>query len=251
MGNVVPRSAGPERIFEDFETARKRGAARPAVASIVAARLDPIASGVATSLADIEGARKKAEDLEVALMACDGASDLEIGAVLDEAWNAMGRVVSSVEYTMVAGSGKSQWTDGDPRKQHISMTILAGRLRQSDAPALQAGKKSWAKRIEAKAAPQEQAAKALEQAEVQLTVVEGMARAVADLAQVSLVRLKRDLKNAGLTEAQIHEIIPDYVPKARAPRTPPVHVAPDTASAEAAAAGGTAAAGPTTNNVKP
>ncbi len=34
-------------------------------------------------------------------------------------------------------------------------------------------------------------------------------RALADALQVALTRLKRDLKNGGMTEAQIHEIIPD------------------------------------------
>lgn len=44
-------------------------------------------------------------------------------------------------------------------------------------------------------------------------------RTLANAAQVELTRLKRDLKNAGLTEAQVHEIIPD-TPAASNP-TPP------------------------------
>jgi hypothetical protein len=39
-------------------------------------------------------------------------------------------------------------------------------------------------------------------------------RTLADPLQVALVRLKRDLKNQGMTEAQIHEIIPDVPPGA-------------------------------------
>ena len=44
-----------------------------------------------------------------------------------------------------------------------------------------------------------------------------IARTIADIAQVGLVRFKRDLQNVGLTETQIHEIMPDYVPKSKTP----------------------------------
>ncbi len=37
-------------------------------------------------------------------------------------------------------------------------------------------------------------------------------RTLADALQVALVRLKRDLKNQGMAEAQVHEIIPDVPP---------------------------------------
>jgi hypothetical protein len=49
----------------------------------------------------------------------------------------------------------------------------------------------------------------------QLTVSKGIARGVADLAQVGLARLERDLTNLGLSDAQIHRIIPAYVAKPR------------------------------------
>ncbi len=121
------------------------------------------------------------------------------------------------------------------------MATLAARIRQTTAPALQAKKEGWAQRIEAKAAPQEQAAAALKAAEAQLTVAKGILRAVADVVQVALVRLKRDLKNIGLTETQIHDIIPDYVstprktgndkPATGKPATPPAPATPAPAPA--------------------
>ena len=48
-------------------------------------------------------------------------------------------------------------------------------------------------------------------------------RTLADSAQVGLTRLKRDLKNLGMTEAQVHEIIPDdqSAPSATAPAPQP------------------------------
>ncbi|MGB8294999.1 MAG: hypothetical protein WCG85_06195 [Polyangia bacterium] len=52
-------------------------------------------------------------------------------------------------------------------------------------------------------------------------------RTLADSAQVGLTRLKRDLKNLGMTEAQVHEIIPDdqSAPSATAPAPQPAPVA--------------------------
>jgi hypothetical protein len=46
-------------------------------------------------------------------------------------------------------------------------------------------------------------------------------RTLADGVQVGLVRLKRDLKNLGMTEAQVHEIIPDVPASGRSSDTPP------------------------------
>ncbi|APR77464.1 Hypothetical protein A7982_02811 [Minicystis rosea] len=218
MGKVIPRSASPERIFGDFETSLKNGRRREGeIAKATDARLGPLQSAVDKAVDDVASDTKTVDELEETLLAADGVSDLEIGAVLDEAWNALGRPASSVEYGLVAGRGKLQWADGDPREQATLMTILAARFRQSTAFALQAGKEGWAKRIEAKAAPQEAIAAKLKAAEAKRIASTGIARTIADLTQVALVRFKRDLQNLGLTEAQIHEIIPDYEPKPKAP----------------------------------
>ena len=214
MGKVIPRSASPERIFADVDDSLKRGRLKGGeIEKTVEARLGPLEAGVAKAANDVEADKAAVDELDELLLSLDDGSDLEVGAVLDEAWNALGRPASSVEYTLIAGRGKAQWTDGDPRKQPMLMAILASRMRQSTAFSLQNGKEGWAQRIEAKATPQQQIATKLEAADAKLGVSVGVARGVADIAQVALVRLKRDLQNLGLTEAQIHEVIPDYEPK--------------------------------------
>jgi hypothetical protein len=236
MGKVIPRSASPERIFKDFNHANKEAHLKGGEpAKLADVRLVPLAAAVATATADVANGTKAVEDSDDVLMVFDGVSDLEIGASLDEAWNALGRPASSIEYTLIAGRGKSQWTDGDPRLQPILMTILAARFRQSTAAVLQAGKEGWAQRVEAKAADQLAAATKLQAAEATLMGATGIARGVADLAQVALARFKRDLNNAGLTETQIHDIIPSYEPK---PQTPPAAATPATPPAGAPTPGG-------------
>jgi hypothetical protein len=70
-------------------------------------------------------------------------------------------------------------------------------------------KEAWAKRIEDKAAAQAEAARPSEVSHAQVTTLAMQRRSLADAVQIALTRFKRDLKNLGMTEAQIHEIIPD------------------------------------------
>jgi hypothetical protein len=218
MAKVIPRSAGADRIFEDFETTLANGALseQAEVRAAVTARLGPLAPGVAAAKADVAAHTLAAETQEDVLLAYDGGSDVAIGSAFDQIWNALGRPASSVDFTLIVGQGKSQWTDGDPREQGILMTILVSRIRTTTAAALQNGKDAWAQAIEDRAAVQTKLANSLKAAEAQLTVSKGIARGVADLAQVALARLKRDLTNLGLSDAQIHRIIPAYVAKPRA-----------------------------------
>ena len=141
MGSVVPRSAGTERIFEDFGEARDNGRRRAvAVKDTVETRLGPIEVGVNAAKAEHEADKAALEEADKALLVIDSASDLEVGAVIDEMWNALGRPASSIEHTLIVGRGKAQWTDGKPAEQPTLMTILASGIRRTTAPALQAGR---------------------------------------------------------------------------------------------------------------
>lgn len=217
MSKVIPRSAGADRIFEDFEATLANAALseQAEVRAAVTARLGPLAPGVAAAKADVAAHSQAAEAQEDVLLAYDAVRDLGIGSAFDQIWNTLGRPASSVDFTLIAGQGKSQWTDGDPREQGILMTILAARIRKTTAAALQADKDTWAQAIEDRATVQTKLSNSLKAAEAQLTVSKGIARGVADLAQVGLARLKRDLTNLGLSDAQIHRIIPAYVAKPR------------------------------------
>jgi uncharacterized protein YfdQ (DUF2303 family) len=121
----------------------------------------------------------------------------------------MGRPGQSAEYDMIVGAGTKAWTDGDPTKQPHLMAVLASNIRTSKHPKLADRKEEWAKRIEEKAAAQSEAIKPTDAAYAQVTVLGMQRRALADSIQIGLTRLKRDLKNNGMTEAQVHEIIPD------------------------------------------
>jgi uncharacterized protein YjiS (DUF1127 family) len=89
------------------------------------------------------------------------------------------------------------------------MGVLAGNIRNTKHPKLAARKEEWAGRIEKKATAQTEAATMADPIHARLTGLTMQRRSVADLAQLALTRFKRDLKNLGMSEAQIHEIIPD------------------------------------------
>ena len=125
----------------------------------------------------------------------------------------MGRPRQSIDYDLIVNGGMSGWTDGDPAKQAAMMSVLAQNIRGSDHPKLAGKKEDWAKRIEAKAAAQAEAAKPAEASYARVTFLTLQRRTLADALQVALVRFKRDMKNQGMTEAQVHEIIPDVPPR--------------------------------------
>jgi hypothetical protein len=108
------------------------------------------------------------------------------------------------------------------------MNALAKNTRATQAAKLQAGKAAWAAGIEAKATAQQAAGDETEDADAAVIALRAQLRGLANLAQVALSRLKRDYKNAGLSETQLHEVIPAYEPTPRArlaqppqPPTPP------------------------------
>jgi hypothetical protein len=180
-------------------------ARRSDILALAQQRITPIVTALGDSEQQLVQARADDDAKHAALLARDAESDLEVGAVCDEIWNAMGRPSQSVDYNLVVGGGKNAWTAGDPAKQPALMAVLARNIRNSNHPKLAAKKEEWAKRIEVKAAAQAEAARPTESSYAQVMALTMQRRTLADTLQVGLVRFKRDLKNLGMTEAQVHE----------------------------------------------
>jgi hypothetical protein len=220
MGQVITRKAGTDRILAVFAKTFTQASARGGdVQSIAVARLGGLQADVAEVEQQYNDARDVDEKANVALMARDAESDLEIGAVIDEIWNCMGRPAQSVDYELIVGGGRNDWTEGNPSRQPHLMNVLSANIRHTNHPKLQAKKEDWALRIDAKATAQAEAAKSADASEILVTTLSMRRRTLAFAAQVALTRLKRDFKNAGMTEAQVHEIIPDVPTSARAGTT--------------------------------
>jgi hypothetical protein len=222
MGAVIARSASVDRIREAAQKALTTSLARGSeVLALAQLRITPIITALGDNEQQLNQARADDDAKHAALLARDEESDLEIGSVCDEMWNAMGRPKQSIDYDLIVNGGKNVWTDGDPVKQPFLMAVLAKNIRNSNHPKLAAKKEEWAQRIEVKAAAQAEAAKPTEASYARVTGLTMQRRTLADALQVGLVRFKRDLKNLGMTEAQVHEIIPDVPASGRSSDTPP------------------------------
>lgn len=223
MGSVIARNAAASRIADDVSKTLTRAAARGGeVQKLTQARFSELYPALTAIEQQYAQACTANDLLHVTLMARDNESDLTIGAVCDEVWNTLGRASVSVEYNLIFGSGKKAWTDGDPVQQPHLMNVLAANIRQSVNAKLVVKKEDWALRIEQKAEAQAKAAEPIAAADAEVTTRKMQRRTLANAAQVALVRLKRDFKNIGMTEAQIHEIIPDSPARSSAARTKPV-----------------------------
>lgn len=213
MGSMIARNASKKRIRDvagkTLVAARAHGGEAQSLAE---GRLVQLLDTFDSLGQQLDQASATDNNLHATLMARDGESDLEIRAVSSEIWNALGRPAQSVDYDLIVGEGTKAWTEGDPTKQPQLMAVFAGNIRASKHPKLVERKEGWAKRIESCAAAQTEAAKPTDAAHAQVTVLAMQRRALADALQVALTRFKRDLKNGGMTEAQIHEIIPDVAP---------------------------------------
>lgn len=231
MGGVIPRSAGSARIKDaaakTLTNARARGGE---VRSVTEARLGEAVAALESNEQQLIEARSKQDAAHATLLARDEESDLEIAMIGDEVWNVMGRPAQSIDYDLIFAGGKRTWTEGDPAKQAHLMGILASNLRTTTHPKLVGRKEDWAVRIEKRAAAQAEAAAAASPLYARVTALSMQRRTLADLAQVAMTRLKRELKNMGMTEAQVHEIIPDMAPTNGA--TAPPAPAPEPASVQ-------------------
>lgn len=90
------------------------------------------------------------------------------------------------------------------------MQVLSSRIRTAHAPQMTTEQRDeWVARVDAVRVPLAAAVDAHRPLDAALTVATAARRAAARYGHSKLTAFKRDLKNLGQTEAQIHAIIPD------------------------------------------
>ncbi|MEO5731213.1 MAG: hypothetical protein ABI134_05260, partial [Byssovorax sp.] len=211
MGEMIGSTADVTRVEEHIRSAFEKATARGGeVAAAAASRLGPAMAALDGAAPLQTSARKTASAAWVLVLAEDTKSDTGIGAVRDAMWNALGRPRQSPHMDEVFPGGVSTYTSGDPRGQPLLMQVLQARILSASAPQwTQSARQGWAAEIEALRVPYAAAVEAHRPAEATETVAEAGYRAAVRSGHTRLVSFKRDLKSLGLTETQIHEIIPD------------------------------------------
>ena len=172
----------------------------------------------------MKSARKTAGSAWVLVLAEDAKSDTGIGGVRDAMWNALERPRQSPHMDEVYPGGVGTYMSGDPRGQPLLMQVLRARILSASSPKWTEGaRQGWASEIESLRVPYSSAVEAHRPAEAMETVADAGYRAAVRAGHGRLVSFKRDLKSLGLTETQIHELIPDdgagkSATKAKAPK---------------------------------
>lgn len=211
MGSVIKPSASLDRIEEDVRTAEQRARERPGpIADAAAARLAPAITVMDSANAILSGAQTAEAAGWTVVSARDGEADIVLGSTRDGMWNALGRVRNHPAMNHTFPGGVGTYTAGDPKGQPVLMQVLQTRIPTAEAPQWTAEmRQGWVADVEAARTPLAAAVDAYRPLDAALTVAEAGRRAAVRSAHSKLVAFKRDLKNLGLTETQIHEIIPD------------------------------------------
>ena len=140
----------------------------------------------------------------------DEESDGLLGRVSDDIWNDIGRPASDPTFSLLFPDGIGFYTDGPDDEQPIKMELLAELLEANLHPKLDGKKaKSLGKQIRDSAKALRTAVEQVQTPRAQVAMLSRARSAIARSLQISLVNLKRHYKATGISDAQIHSIIPD------------------------------------------
>jgi len=216
MGEVIRITAGGEKIGECGRKTLRVGLALGGdVAAAVQVRLAaPIAALDAASAAQTVAA-DAAAGASAAIMAQHAKCDDLIFMIHDTMWNLVGRTRNGPEMDQAFPGGVTIYTDCTPHQQAMLIQVLKSRIIAVPcARWSEEARKDWVAQLEARRTEYEATLTAYRPLEATSMVAEAAHKTAVRSVHIGLRALKRDLKTAGYTESQIHEIIPDASPPA-------------------------------------
>lgn len=211
MGDVIRNSAAREDIFKDGRTALTNARAR---GSNIQERAE-IGLGPAITLVEVTEQEFAAGSAELAtLKAARDAENDRADAILDrtydDTWNDIGRPANDRFLALMYPGGAGYYTDGDVAGQPTRMKLLAKLYEKSIHPKLTpAQSQAYAQRILQAAADLKADIDAMAEPAANVMLLDRTLTAMARVVQFELANLKRMYKIDGLSEAEIHTIIPD------------------------------------------
>lgn len=221
MGNVVRKDAARADIFDDVRSTLTNAQTRVgAVNQLADERLGPIVTLVDGVEAQLTALRKLTAPLLATIVTKNEEADRLLGKVYDHIWNKVGRPASDPALAVLFPGGIAYYAEGDTEGQPDRMEVLIELLNAGLHPKLSKDDAATAAAEVAVAA--EALRTAVETARkplAKLGVLERIHTSIARVAQLELSNLKRLYKANGLTEAEVHAIIPDR-PAAKPTPTP-------------------------------
>lgn len=223
MGDVIRKDANPADIFEDVKTTYIRAKARK---GIWEARAEEKLGSVVNLINLIEKQTTEAQDIYApygaSIEAVDDRADDFLEGIADEVLNLIGRPDNDAIFAVLFPQQKAvYYTKGDHWEQPARMELLARLLELGLHPRLDPTRaQEIASQVRTMAAEYQSVLDDAREHYTRLTLLLKTRTALAQVAQISLVNLKRNYKAEGFSEAEIHSVIPDR-PRPRKPSTPP------------------------------
>lgn len=215
MGEVITKKAARERIFEDMETTRTKAAAKVAagegdVWKAAAVRLEPTLALVALVKAKLKAASGELAPLLAAANVQNDSADDLLNGTADQVWNEIGRPQVDPIYEVFFPEGTRLYTDATLAEQPTMMLILAELLEANLHPKLSAASASEkAAKVRASSEALAAAVTATLGPSLRVTLYEKVLGALGTAGQVALSKLKKAWKAEGMSEADVHSVIPD------------------------------------------
>jgi hypothetical protein len=213
MGEVIHRRAARDKIMEDVRTTLTGARARAAAGNggpwaSAETRLVPVLNLWDTTLDKAKAARAELAPLEAAADATNSAVDDGLRGTADTIWNELGRPSNDPYFEILFPGGTGFYVDAPLADQPLLMEQLAELLDARLHPRL-ANAPAHAEAVRTAAAKLEAAAEAVRKPATRVAMLDRMLTSIARSAQVELASLKRLWKSEGLSEADIHSVIPD------------------------------------------
>ena len=222
MGDVIQARAAVDEIFKDTGIALEQSRARGGtIQERAESCIAPVMAMVKATEQELQIAREVLGPLQAALDAGNDEADGVLNRIYDDTWNDVGRPAHDRYLALMYPGGAGYYTENDTTGQPTRMELLAKLYDRKLHPKLTATQcQGYAQRIRDAAAALRVDIDALAGPAANVALLERVRTALGRVAQFELANLKRMFKIDGLTEAEIHAIIPDRPVPKKAPKTP-------------------------------
>jgi hypothetical protein len=222
MGDVIQARAKVGEIFKDtgisLDESRARGGT---IQERAESCIGPVMAMVKATEQELQIARDVLSPLQAALNAGNAEADGVLDRIYDETWNDVGRPGNDRYLALMYPGGAGYYTDNDTPGQPVRMELLAKLYDRALHPKLtQAQCQGYALRIREAAAELKADIDAAAVPTANVVLLERVRTALGRVAQFELANLKRLFKIDGMSEAEIHTIIPDRPVAKKTPKKP-------------------------------
>jgi hypothetical protein len=228
MGDVIRNSAAAGDIFADVRATKDNATAKGGIVKTLAdERIGPTVVVIDTTEQDLKQARDIVAPLLAELRGENDRADALVDRIYDEIWNDLDRPANDRWLSLLFPGGAGYYTDGDTDEQPQRMELLAQMLERGLHPKLPKDRAmAYALRVRDGAAALQADLDAARIPAARVKLLERIRTALGRTAQADLAALKRLYKNAGMSEADIHTIIPDRPPPKKKAAPPPAPAQP-------------------------